>query len=199
MDLKDATTFWAMGHLGNGLIAAKRFEEALSVQEAKLSTMRRLGIPEQLILDDQSNLATTYQYLGRAEQALRLRHDVYSGHLKFDGEESHETLTAANNYAVTLACHDRFEEAKLLYRKSIPVAQRVLGKCHDLTLRLRSTYAIALRDDLAATLDDLREAVTTLEDSERIARRVFGSSHPRTQAIEEELQDARAALRARTE
>ena len=197
VDLKDATTFWAMGHLGNGLIAAKRFEEALSVQEAKLSTMRRLGIPEQLILDDQSNLATTYQYLGRAEQALRLRHDVYSGHLKFDGEESHVTLTAANNYAVTLACHDRFEEAKLLYRKSIPVAQRVLGKCHDLTLRLRSTYAIALRDDLAATLDDLREAVTTLEDTERIARRVLGSVHPLAVEVERDLGKARVALRAR--
>ena len=167
------------------------------MQEAKLSTMRRLGIPERMILVDQSNLATTYQYLGRHEQALRLRCDVYSGHLKFDGEESHVTLTAANNYAVTLACHDRFEEAKSLYRKSIPVAQRVLGKCHDLTLRLRSTYALALRDDLAATLDDLREAVTTLEDTERIARRVLGSVHPLAVEVERDLGKARAALRAR--
>ena len=95
---------------------------------------------------------------------------------------------------MTLACHDRFEEAKSLYRKSIPVAQRVLGKCHDLTLRLRSTYAIALRNDLAATLDDLREAVTTLEDAERITRRVFGGAHPLTKWIELELQKARATL-----
>ena len=29
-----------------------------------------------------------------------------------------------------------------------------------------------------ATLDDLREAVTTLEDTERIARRVLGGAHP---------------------
>ena len=151
---------------------------------------------EQLILLDQNNLATTYQYLGRDEQALCLRRDVYSGQLKLD-EESHETLTAANNYAVTLACHDRFEEAKSLYRKSIPVAQRVLGKCHDLTLRLRSTYALALRDDLAATLDDLREAVTTLEDTERIARRVLGSVHPLAVEVERDLGKARVALRAR--
>ena len=88
---------------------------------------------------------------------------------------------------MTLACHDRFEEAKSLYRKSIPVAQRVLGKCHDLTLRLRSTYALALRDDLAATLDDLREAVTTLEDTERIARRVLGSVHPLAVEVERDL------------
>ena len=47
-----------------------------------------------------------------------------------------------------------------------------------------------------ATLDDLREAVTTLEDAEPIARRVFGGAHPLTSAIERDLQDARAALRA---
>ena len=48
-----------------------------------------------------------------------------------------------------------------------------------------------------ATLDDLREAVTTLEDVKRIARRVMGGEHPTTTGIEEELQLARAALRAR--
>ena len=47
-----------------------------------------------------------------------------------------------------------------------------------------------------ATLDDLREAVTTLEDAERIARRVFGGAHPLTTGIDGALQNARAALRA---
>ena len=51
--------------------------------------------------------------------------------------------------------------------------------------------------DPAATLDDLHEAVTTLEDAERIARRVLGGSHPTTTGIEQQLRGARAALRAR--
>ena len=46
-------------------------------------------------------------------------------------------------------------------------------------------------------LDDLREGVTMLEDVERIARRVLGGAHPTTTGIEDELRDARAALRAR--
>ena len=58
-------------------------------------------------------------------------------------------------------------------------------------------YGRALCGDTGATLDHLREAVTTLEDSERIARRVFGGAHPLTSTMEEDLQDARAALRAR--
>ena len=56
---------------------------------------------------------------------------------------------------------------------------------------------MALYRDDDATLDDIREAVTTLEDVERIARRVFGSAHPITMIAERELRYWRAVLRAR--
>ena len=59
-----------------------------------------------------------------------------------------------------------------------------------------SPYAETLYKDDAATLDDLREAVTRLEETARIARRVFGGAHPITEGIERTLRDARAALRA---
>ena len=66
-----------------------------------------------------------------------------------------------------------------------------------LTLRVRTIYATLLCEDDGATLDDCREAVTTLEDVARTARRVLGGSHPITTGIERELQGVRAALRAR--
>ena len=84
-----------------------------------------------------------------------------------------------------------------MLRKTIPVAQRVLGESYELTLRMRKIYATALYIDPSATLDDLREAVTTLEELERTARRVMGGAHPLTVGIEGYLRDARAALRAR--
>ena len=84
---------------------------------------------------------------------------------------------------------------KKLLRKSIPVARRVLGENHDLTLRIRGCYAEALYKDGGAALHDLREAVTTLEDTTRIARRVFGGAHPLTEEIKKALQEAGAALR----
>ena len=62
---------------------------------------------------------------------------------------------------------------------------------------MRKNYAQSLCMDANATLDDLREAVTTLEDTERTARRVLGRSHPFVERIERPLRDARAALRAR--
>ena len=51
--------------------------------------------------------------------------------------------------------------------------------------------------DASATLDDLREAVRTLEETERTVRRVFGGAHPLATTIGLDLRDARAALRAR--
>ena len=56
---------------------------------------------------------------------------------------------------------------------------------------------MTLYKDPATPLDDLREAVTTLEDTERIARRVFGGTHPLTTTIEGDLRNARAALHTR--
>ena len=41
--------------------------------------------------------------------------------------------------------------------------------------------------------------MTTLEEIERTAQRVLGGAHPNTEEIENELQDARVALRAREE
>ena len=58
-------------------------------------------------------------------------------------------------------------------------------------------YAMTLYLDSDATLDDLREAVTSLEDAGRIARRVLGGTHPTTEHMAVALRQARAALRAR--
>ena len=157
----------------------------------------RHGYRVEIILAVQGNIATTYDNLGRFEEALRIRRDVYSECLKPYGEEHEQTLQAANNYASTLVEAERFEQARVLIRRTIPVARRVLGEGHRLTLKMRANYARALYKNPAATLDDLREAVRTHEDAAPTVRRVFGGSHPLTVDIENELRGARAALRAR--
>ena len=104
---------------------------------------------------------------------------------------------AANNCAWGLFHLERFEEAKALLRKPMRVALRVLGENNHITLKMRWAYAKALYRAEGATLDNFRESVETLEDTQRTARRVLGGTHPTTEAIEHELRDARAALRAR--
>ena len=145
----------------------------------------------------QSNLASSYSMLGRVEEALILRREVYSGKSRLCGQESTHTLMEANRYAATLVNLQRYKEAKSLLRKTVPVARRVLGEGHQFTLLMRQNYATALLADPTATLDDLREAVMTLEDSSRTARRVLGGTHPDVAEVEKVLEDARADLRAR--
>ena len=99
--------------------------------------------------------------------------------------------------AVCLVSLRRFEEAKSLLRRTLPVARRVHGKSHETTLRMRWNYAETIYEEDGATLGDLRTAVTTLEEIERTARRVLGGAHPITEGIEGDLRNARAALRAR--
>ena len=187
----------AMTQLGNGLSAAQRHADALVVKEAELSVNRRLGAPETQIYVVQNNLANTYDKLERREEALRIRRDVYSGRYTILGKEHGETLLAANNYASSLVRTDRFEEARSLMRKMMPVARRVAGDHNENTLQLRANYAIALYTNDGATLDDLREAVTTLEDAERTARRVLGGGQPTAVGMEQSLRQARAVLSAR--
>ena len=77
------------------------------------------------------------------------------------------------------------------------VARRVLGENHELMLMMRWAYARALYEDTGATLDDLNEAVTILEELERTTRRLLGGAHPDTIGIDKSLRTAQAALRAR--
>jgi hypothetical protein len=186
-----------MRQLGNGLSAAKHHEDELIVEEAQLSMRRRLGASEYNILGALNNLANTYARCGRPSEALRLRQNIYSRRLKLNGEDHKETIDAANNYAAGLVGLQRDAEAKVLLRKTIPVAQRVLGDSNEATIKLQCTYADALGMADGVTLDNLREAVTTLEETERTARRVLGGAHPLTGSIEFRLPEARAALAAR--
>ena len=186
-----------MNVLGRGFFEAEHYEDALSVLEAELSMRRRLGESEDTILATQSNLAAVYGRHGRPEPALRLRRECYLGFTRLHGEESEQSLTGALNYSLSLTDLRRYQEAKSLLREKVPVARRVLGENHNVTLNLRWYYAGALYQDPAATLDDLREAATTLEDTVQIARRVFGGAHPTTEEMEVAVRDARTVLSAR--
>jgi len=187
----------AMTELGNGLFRATHYEDALAVREAQLSTLRRLSASERDMIRTQSNLATSYEMTGRCE-ALDMRRDMYSGYLRILGEEHMNTLITASNYAASLRVAERSVESKSLLRKMVPIARRVLGDNAESTVRMRVTFARALYEDISATLDDLREAVATLEETARIARRVFGKgAHPIVSLIESSLPQSRIKLRAR--
>ena len=103
-------------------------------------------------------------------------------------ENARSSIQAAFNYATPLFELQHFDEVKNLLRYWMPVAQRVLGDNHEVTLRMKDVYARALYKADGATLDDLLEAVKMLQDAERTARRVLGAAHPHTVYIANSLQ-----------
>ena len=90
----------AMTELGLCLSAVNQHEDALSVGEAELAMLWRLGAPEDFILATLSNLATTYSRMGRNE-AVQMQRDVYSGRLKLNDEEHYDTLWAPRARCLT--------------------------------------------------------------------------------------------------
>ena len=198
----------AMMQLGNGLLETGQYDDALSVKETELAMMRRLGESAENILTTQGNLAVTYAILERHELALRMKRIVYYGYLRLKGEEHTDTLISANNYADSLIQLERYKTVMCLLRETLPIARRVLGESDETMLRLRVNYARALcvvsADAVTGTSpDDLREAVTTLEESERTARRVFRGTrpeprwlgaHPFVEQVEYFLRESRGLL-----
>ena len=186
----------AMNSLGDGLTDAEHYEDSVTVREAQVSMLRRVGAPADQMLVAQGNLAQCYSRLGRKEEALPMFEAIYSGHLELFGNEEKNTITSAMNYAISLFGLLHFDEAKSVLREMLPVARRVLGENSVEALKMRSMHASALYK-VADTLDDLREAVNTFEETVPTTRRVLGGAHPLVRVVEEDLQKARAALRAR--
>ena len=129
-----------------------------------------------------------------SEDASRHGHRLAQQCLGFcEALDIHEGVRIVN----LLERFGRHEEASSLMRKIIPVARRIIGETKITTLRIRWLYALALSKDQAATLDDLRESVTTLEDVAPLWTRIFGEAHPETPNIKNALREARKALAAR--
>ena len=94
------------------------------------------------------------------------------------------------NFGRALYKDGDFSELKEVLRALLSV-QDVQG-LHG--LQLRWLYANALREAENATLDDLVEAVETLDDVSQKWRRMLGPQHPDYPAVENALNRTREAL-----
>ena len=199
----DDTRIMAMGQLGNGLSSAELFADAMHVRETELAMLRRLDRTDTpCFLNTQCNLANTYQKLGRYAECLKMQRLNFALSLRVYGRDEEETLAAVINLVAVLLDWDgsgpgRFDEVKSLLSQSLPVARRVLGESHRITLISRLCYEEARYLDPSATLNDHRGAVVALEEVARDARRVLGAAHPHVEQMERSLRSARRALHVR--
>ena len=91
----------------------------------------------------------------------------------------------------------RHNYGSLEFRLARPLSESRRIRISRIPISRGLNYATALYNDDSATLDDLLEAVTTLEETERMARRVFGGTHPLTTQMEQALREVREGLGTR--
>ena len=189
----------SMQVLGQSLYCDDQAKDALAVFEAELNTERRLtdfDSDDDDALSLQCNIADCYAKLERYGDAYFLRRKMYEKRLKKYGPMNAEVIADGLNVALSLVKDYYFEEAKPFLRDLIPKAESVHGRKHSATLHLRQLYAEAIYKHCDSNLDEQREGIATLQDVHRIARQVFGSSHPNCKVAEEALANARARLLA---
>lgn len=88
----------------------------------------------------------------------------------------------------------RFTEAKSLLRERLSEARRALGAEADVVLHLHWNYAATLYSDDGASRDDVIEALAILEGLSATPQRIYGTSHPLTTNIQQNLKTARSKL-----
>ena len=181
-----------MTALGNGLVDVERHEERLRILEVELATEKRVGARESDMLRVKGNIASTYQSLGRLEEALSLEREIYARHVALEGVDSDMTMIALICLANTLSKLHRYEEVLGFAQDKIAVCQRVLGAEHEHTFFLRELYAVALFN--IGSHEDREQAEAILADIVQKMRRVLGAHHPRTRIAEDSLRKARQRL-----
>ena len=189
-----------MGILGNSLYRNGKSSEALPVLEANLALVRRyFSRSRETIFSVQTNLSNCLDDLGRNDEALALKREIYARSVATLGVSHEDTIISGNNLVISLDKLGLGHESQPLLRDQLlPAARRSLGSDHALTLALNQNLAAALQFNPKRTRDDLLEAETITQDVLQRRRRVFGPAHPETRKAERALSGLRAQLAART-
>ena len=186
----------SVGILGS---AISRPEEALPVREANLALTRRYFSRDQdAVLGAQSNLADCIDDLGRCDEALVLRREVYARQVATFGMPHKNTILEGYNLADSMIKLELYDESTTMVRDELlPAARRLLGPDHDLTISLNENLAkciVMANSDY--TRDDLLKADMILQDVVQRRRRVLGPAHPETLKAEDMLFTLREYLQA---
>ena len=146
----------SMGVLGGALRTSERPKEALPVLEASLA-LRRRYFSEEANLVAQTNLAVCLGDLGRDDEALVLKREVYTRRVATLGASHENTFSSGNNLANSFNKLGLWSDAKtLLVDQLLPAARRSLGSDHRVILCMNETLVAALTSNPERTRDNLR-------------------------------------------
>ena len=184
--------FGALTSLGNGLNGAHRHEEHLVVGEAQLANATRIpGASEEAILNMKDNLANCYRSLGRLDEALAIRRELYARSVALSLPPAFLYLRVLN-LSSSLQHARRHAEAKSFLREQVPKARRALGEVHELYLKLCLNYGQAICFE--GSREDVVESTTLLEQLSSTTRRIYGPAHPFAETVQRAFVASKQAL-----
>ena len=133
------------------------------------------------------HISDRLDYLGKQAARRPVNHGI----------DDASTIQAGLNLSVSLTDLKRYEEARSIQRKIIPVALRILGAENDTTLLLLRTNVRSVYSDPKATLADLRQTERSMRDVLQRTRQIYGASHPDTQTCERFMHNVKQILAKR--
>lgn len=136
-----------------------------------------------------SNLASTYRYQARWDEAEKLGVQVLEIRKRVLGAEHPNTITSMANLASTHQKQGRWDEAEKLQVQVLEIRTTVLGAEHPTTL--------GSMDNLAHTLKSqgkLQEASALTERCSELFNKAFGSDQPRAISSSPALSDWKDVL-----
>ena len=92
---------------------------------------------------------------------------------------------------------DLLRAASPIYCEPDLVSRPLFGDAHEITIGLRYLLSRSVVDNPDATKQDLRGAKGELEDLLRTTRRVFGTSHPRFEIVQDAIEKANENIETR--
>jgi tetratricopeptide (TPR) repeat protein len=141
-----------------------------------LALRRKLSGPEHPdTLEAMHNLASSYQDVGRRDEALRMQEESLALCRKVFGPEHPMTLMGLHNLATYLDDAGRGDEALKLSEESLALSRKVNGPEHPTTLTAMHNLAVSYSD-----VDRPDEALKMQEEVLALCPKVHGPEHPET-------------------
>jgi serine/threonine protein kinase len=172
-----------LGTMGGVYRGLGNYERALELQQAGMQVLQQLhGTDHPDTLKATENVAITYWYLQRFDQAESLLRQVADGRTALYGTDHSDTLNAMYNLAILMRALGRYEEGESLYRTVLESRRRLLGDEHLHTLSTMTSLA-----NLLTSVGQFAEAEQLQAEALSTVERAHGADHPTATAIRNNL------------
>jgi len=180
-------------------VHAGQYEDARHTFHAHLQVLRRVCPEhEEAITSCRTNLANCADVLGRYDELLALRREMYAESEAKHGGADQRTIDAALDVASALLRCDEPEDAQTFCRATLAKVKSGCPPRDARIVTLTCALAQTLYDPAAEReylMSDVQEAETLLMEALQASRQAFGSAHTQTVRVRKELDAVNAARR----